>query len=46
MKFQDTVLDELGRRYYTSANKALSGSEAVRKLDIFLAPTDVIFSRR
>jgi hypothetical protein len=41
MKFQDTVLDGLGRRYYTSANKVLRGSEADRKLDIFLAPADV-----
>ena len=28
MKFQDTVLSGLGRRYYTSANKVLRGSEA------------------
>ena len=41
MKFQGTVLDGLGRRYYTSANKVLRGSEAGRKLDIFLAPADV-----
>ncbi|KAG9230390.1 hypothetical protein BJ875DRAFT_487995 [Amylocarpus encephaloides] len=41
MKFQGTVLDGLGRRYYTSANKVLRGSEADRKLDIFLAPADV-----
>jgi len=40
MKFQDTVLSGLGRRYYTSANKVLRGSEADRKLDIFLTPTD------
>lgn len=41
MKFQDTVLNGLGRRYYTSANKVLRGSEADRKLDIFLAPANV-----
>jgi hypothetical protein len=40
MKFQDTVLSGLRRRYYTSANKALRGSEADRKLDIFLTPAD------
>jgi hypothetical protein len=40
MNFQDTVLSGLGRMYYTSANKVLSGSEANRKLDIFLAPAD------
>jgi hypothetical protein len=40
MKFQDTVLGGLGRKYYTSANKVLRGSEADRKLDIFLTPTD------
>ena len=28
MKFQDTVLSGLSRRYYTSANKVLRGSEA------------------
>ncbi|KAH6661767.1 hypothetical protein B0J14DRAFT_707992 [Halenospora varia] len=30
MKFQDTVLGGLGRRYYTSANKVLRGSDADR----------------
>ena len=40
MKFQDTVLSGLGRKYYTSANKVLRGSEADRKLDIFLTPAD------
>jgi hypothetical protein len=40
MKFQDTVLSGLGHRYYTSANKLLRGSEADRKLDIFLTPAD------
>lgn len=41
IKFQDAVLTGLGCRYYTSANKALTGSEADRKLDIFLAPVNV-----
>lgn len=41
MKFQDTILSGLDRRYYTSANKVLRGSEADRKLDIFLTPADV-----
>ena len=41
MKFQDTVLSGLDRRYFTSANKVLRGSEADRKLDIFLTPADV-----
>ncbi|KAF8846692.1 hypothetical protein BDZ45DRAFT_719281 [Acephala macrosclerotiorum] len=41
MTFQDTVLSGLGRRYYTLANKVLRGSEADRKLDIFLTPADV-----
>ncbi|KAH6703029.1 hypothetical protein BKA61DRAFT_680664 [Leptodontidium sp. MPI-SDFR-AT-0119] len=40
MKFQGTVLSGLRRRYYTSANKVLRGSEADRKLDIFLTPAD------
>jgi hypothetical protein len=40
MKFQDIVLSGLRRRYYTSANKVLRGSEADRKLDIFLTPAD------
>ena len=30
----------VSRRYYTLANKLLRGSEADRKLDIFLTPTD------
>ncbi|OBT82162.1 hypothetical protein VE02_10023 [Pseudogymnoascus sp. 03VT05] len=41
MQFQDTVLSGLDRRYYTSANKVLRGSEADRKLDIFLTPANV-----
>jgi hypothetical protein len=41
MKFQDMVLSGLGPRYYTSANKVLRGSEANRKLGIFLTPADV-----
>ncbi|PQE24972.1 serine threonine- kinase Sgk2 protein [Rutstroemia sp. NJR-2017a BVV2] len=41
-KFQDTILSGLGCRYYTSANKVLRGSEADRKLDIFLASTDAV----
>ncbi|KAH6704139.1 hypothetical protein BKA61DRAFT_680388 [Leptodontidium sp. MPI-SDFR-AT-0119] len=36
----DTVLSGLRRRYYTSANKVSRGSEADRKLDIFLTPAD------
>ncbi|KAG9245612.1 hypothetical protein BJ878DRAFT_533795 [Calycina marina] len=40
MKFQHTVLSGLRRRYYTSANKVLRGSEADRKLDIFLTFAD------
>jgi hypothetical protein len=40
MKFQDTLFSRLRRRYLTSANKVLRGSEADRKLDIFLTPTD------
>ncbi|KAL5318088.1 hypothetical protein ACEPPN_015192 [Leptodophora sp. 'Broadleaf-Isolate-01'] len=44
MKFQDTVLSGLGRRYYTSANQVLRGSEADRKLDIFLTSVDVTLS--
>jgi hypothetical protein len=43
MKFQDTVLSGFGRRYYTPANKVLRGSEADRKLHIFLAPADAVF---
>ncbi|TEY37182.1 hypothetical protein BOTCAL_0526g00030 [Botryotinia calthae] len=42
MKFQDTILGGLGRRYYTSANKVLRGSEAGRKLDMFLTPADAV----
>jgi hypothetical protein len=41
MKLQDTVLTGLGRRYHPSANKVLRGSEADRKLDIFLIPAEV-----
>ncbi|XMA19892.1 hypothetical protein WAI453_012683 [Rhynchosporium graminicola] len=41
MKFQDTILNGLGRRYYTSANQVLRGSKADRKLDIFLTSVDV-----
>jgi hypothetical protein len=40
MKFQDTVLSGLRRRYYTLANKVLRGSEADRKLNIFLTPVN------
>jgi hypothetical protein len=40
MRFQDTVFGGLRHRYYTSANKVLRGTEADRKLDIFLAPAD------
>ncbi|CZS92412.1 uncharacterized protein RAG0_02864 [Rhynchosporium agropyri] len=36
MMFQDSFLSGLDRRYCTSANQALKGSEAGRKLDIFL----------
>jgi hypothetical protein len=36
LNFQDAVHTGLHRRYYTSANKVLRGSEADRKLDIFL----------
>jgi hypothetical protein len=42
MTFQEIVLSGLRRRYYTSSNKVLRGSEADRKLDIFLAPADVV----
>ena len=42
MKFQNTVLSGLGRIYYTSANKVLRGSEADRKLDIFLTPANAV----
>ncbi|KAL5354469.1 hypothetical protein ACLOAV_000558 [Pseudogymnoascus australis] len=41
MKFQDTVLRGFDRQYYTSANKVLRGSEADRKLDIFLTTANV-----
>jgi hypothetical protein len=40
MKFQDTVLSGLRRRYYILTNKVLRGLEANHKLDIFLTPTD------
>jgi len=43
MKFQDTVLKGLLGKYYTSANKVLRGSEADRKLDIFLTSADAAF---
>jgi len=43
MRFQDTVFSGFRYRYYTSANKVLRGSEADRKLDIFLAPADAAF---
>jgi hypothetical protein len=42
MKFQDTILSGLGRRYYTLANKVLRGLEADRKLDIFLTPANAV----
>jgi Fungal protein kinase len=42
MKFQDTVLTELRHRYYTSADKVLRGSEADRKLDIFLSSASAL----
>ena len=41
MKFQNTIISGLRRGYYTSANKVLRGSEADRKLGIFLTLTDV-----
>jgi hypothetical protein len=40
MKLQDTGLSGLRRRYYISTNKVLRGSEADRKLDMFLTPAD------
>jgi hypothetical protein len=40
VKFQDTVLSGLRRRYYPSANKVLRSSEADRKLGIFLTSAD------
>jgi Fungal protein kinase len=40
MKFQDNLFGRLRRRYYTSANKVLRGSEADCRLDIFLTPAD------
>lgn len=40
MKFQYTALSGLRRRYHTSTNKVLRGSEADRKLEIFLTPAD------
>jgi hypothetical protein len=42
MKFQDNILGGLRRKYYTSANKVLRGSEANRKLDIFLTTADAV----
>ncbi|KAH8812673.1 hypothetical protein F5884DRAFT_832286 [Xylogone sp. PMI_703] len=41
MNFQDNFRGRFRRKYYTSANKVLKGSEASRKLDIFLADNDV-----
>ena len=41
MKFQDTLFSGLRRKYYTSANKVLRGSEANRKLNIFLTRADL-----
>jgi hypothetical protein len=38
--FQSMIRGGLRGKYYTSANKELRGSEADRKLDIFLAPAD------
>jgi Fungal protein kinase len=46
MKFQSTFFGELHRKYHTSANRVLKGSEAGRKLDIFLANTDTAFQGR
>ena len=43
MKFQDTVLSGLSRRYYTSANKALRGSEADKALRPFARGRHVTF---
>lgn len=40
MKFQDTVIRGLHRKYYTSVNRVLRGSEADRKLDMFLTYSD------
>ncbi|KAF7858906.1 hypothetical protein EAF04_008947 [Stromatinia cepivora] len=40
MKFQGTVLHTLDRQYVTSNEKVLKGSEAKRKLDIFLTSED------
>ena len=42
MKFQGTLLNGLDRSYYTSANKVLIGSEADRKLDLFLTAVDAV----
>ncbi|KAE8354714.1 hypothetical protein BDV28DRAFT_73102 [Aspergillus coremiiformis] len=39
--FQETVLQHLPLKFRTSANKELLGSEAGRKLDIFLAPANI-----
>jgi hypothetical protein len=41
--FQDTLLSGLGRKYYTSANNELRGSETDRKLDNFLASISAAF---
>jgi hypothetical protein len=43
MKLQGALFSRLRHRYYTSANKVLRGSEADRKLDIFLTPADATF---
>ncbi|KAI1655018.1 hypothetical protein F4813DRAFT_392009 [Daldinia decipiens] len=43
INFQTDVLGGLSRKYYTSANQTLKGSEADRKLDIFLASADASF---
>jgi hypothetical protein len=40
MDLQNSILSGLRHKYCTSANKILRGSEADRKLDIFLIPTD------
>ncbi|KAJ8102674.1 hypothetical protein POJ06DRAFT_280030 [Lipomyces tetrasporus] len=41
--FQDILMKELDSKYYTSVNRALRGSEADRKLDIFVAPVNATF---
>jgi hypothetical protein len=45
VKFQDTVFSGLRRRYYISVNKVLRGSEADRKLSIFLTSADATFPK-